>query len=85
MCGSVGSFEGEKEMVIDDSIWMMLVVWIALLALSRRNQILGCGAGIVGVMFGLLLVPALSSWIGIVLVFINIYVLYDAILGSEKK
>jgi predicted membrane protein len=66
---------------------MMLLIWIGLLALSggKDNAFLGAAAAIVGLMFGVLMIAAVGAWLGIVLIFLNIYILYKSIMEGEKK
>jgi len=71
--------------MIADTTWMILIVWIALIAFSKRSIMLGAGAGMVGVFFGLMMIQTVSLWFGLIIVAISIYVAYEAVLGDEKR
>jgi predicted membrane protein len=70
--------------MISETIWLILVLWIGLLAFSRRGNLYGGAAGMVGVLLALMLLSVVGIWLGIILIFFNIYVLYKAIFeGGE--
>lgn len=67
-----------------ETVWMMLLLWLGLLAMSGKGNMYGAAGAIVGMMFGILMIPLVGSWLGIVLIFLNIYILYTSI-WEEKK
>lgn len=71
--------------MIDELIWLILITWLGLIGFSKKNIMLGAGAGMVGIFFGLMLIQTVSLWLGLIIVAISVYIAYDAILGDEKK
>ena len=72
-------------MIIDETIWLILILWLGLIAFSKRNIMLGASAGMVGVFFGLILIQVVYLWFGLIVVALSIYLMYDAVLGDDKK
>jgi len=70
--------------VIPDTVWLLLIVWIVLIAFSHRDQIIGAFSGIFGIIFALYIMPTFGLWVGLVLLFVNFYLLYRALLVEDK-
>jgi len=68
-----------------ETFWFLLVVWIGLIALSRTNKAIGAFGSLLGMFFGIMLVTAIGFWVGIIIIGLNIYLLYDAILVEHPK
>jgi len=69
---------------ISATIWLLVVLWIGLLAFSRRGNLVGAASGIVGIFLGMALMSLIGPWIGIVLIFLNLYLMYKAIFDEQK-
>lgn len=70
--------------VVPETVWVLLLTWLGLLAMSSKGNMYGAAGAIVGMMFGILMMPIVGAWMGIVLIFLNIYILYKSI-WEEKK
>lgn len=64
---------------VPETVWMMLLLWIGLLALSFKGNMYGAVGSIIGMMFGILMIPLVGVWLGLILIFLNIYILYKSI------
>ena len=64
----------------------MLVIWIVLVLFffKNRNTMLGGAGGAIGIFFGLTLITD-TLWLGFILIILNLYVLYVAIMGEGRK
>ena len=72
---------------MSEEVWLILVLWIGLLAFSRRNQIIGGFAGMMGIIFGLMLIsviPSMGIVFGTLMIGLNLYVMFDAIFVEKK-
>ena len=64
---------------VPETVWMMLLLWIGLLALSFKCNMYGAVSSIIGMMFGILMIPLVGVWLGLILIFLNVYILYKSI------
>ena len=70
--------------VISDSTWLILLIWLGLLALSIREKYYGAIGAIIGILFGLLLMPSVSQWLGLIMIFLNIYIFYKSLFEEAQ-
>lgn len=72
-------------MIWGDSTWLTLFIWLGLLALGTvKEQYLGAMGGLVGILFGFILITNVSGWLGIIVIFINFYVFYHFLFTEAK-
>ena len=71
---------------LGESFWFILVIWVLMLAFyfAYRDVILGTVTGIVGLFFGVTLMPEIN-WLSYVLFLFNIYILFVALFKETKK
>jgi uncharacterized membrane protein len=70
---------------IPDSIWLILLIWLGLLALSIKEKYLGAMGALIGILFGLLLMPLVNQWLGLIVIFVNFYILYATLFSEGKQ
>jgi len=64
--------------------WMVLVLWLGLttLGLWKRNLLFSGSSAILGLFFGIMLITE-ASWLGFIMVLINIGMLFNAFFGKK--
>lgn len=70
---------------IPDAIWLMLLLYLGFMLFGRKDQTVAAMGSMIGLIFGILLMAYIGVWIGIVLILLNIYLLYKAILVEPSK
>jgi nicotinamide riboside transporter PnuC len=70
---------------IAESTWLILLVWLGLLALSIREKYYGVMGSLIGVLLGFILMGSITKWFGLIFVFLNIYVFYHCLFSGEQK
>lgn len=68
-----------------ESIWLILLIWLGLLALGIREHYVAALGSLIGILFGLILMPLVSSWFGLIVIFVNIYIFYRSLFSEESK
>jgi len=69
-----------------DINWFMLALWFSMMIISYFSKLkyLTTISSLLGIIFGIIIIPE-SSLLSLVLIFLNIYVLYDSIFGEKSK
>jgi hypothetical protein len=69
---------------MNEIVWLEAIIWLVLLlvGLKTRNAMVLGSAGSIGILFGLSLI-AEADWLGVMLIILSLYLLYEAI-ASDK-
>jgi len=70
---------------VTEAMWFILIIWLVLIALGLKEPYYATIGSLIGIMFSLMLMSAISHWLGIILVFMNIYICYASLMKGEKK
>jgi len=74
-------------LVIPELYWFILVLWaVWLIIVFKYDKFFFKGtAGMIGIFYGLLLIQDINIWIGLIIIFTGVYLIYEMILPSERE
>ena len=72
-------------MVIDELYWFLLLFWLIFLLIGMKCKrfIFQATSGMIGIMYGLLLIQGISLWIGLITLCVGIVIMYETMLPQK--
>jgi hypothetical protein len=72
---------------VTEELWFVLVMWLVFIVLAWRmkNVFLFGLSSVTSILFGVTLMTQISGWVGLIVIFLGMYLLYVTMFQVVKK